>query len=295
MKNWIEFFDGAHSMQKKKGLIQWSLFSGSFGSDDDLKSLKLVLASIKESKALLLRVNIENEATNHVFHPYSIRYYKGLFLVNGFSEKTKKLEVIPVRNIQGITATDAIPYRNPEDQDMETLTNVSFSQLTDNKNISKTITGMDKYWNEFNDYGAHQVGNRNQWFNEVRSLRFKGTNLPNSKLYFEICCQFGREEQLIINLMMTKKDGNAEGLENLAKRISNDLSEKLINAGFRSVNWERRKGKTRRTIELCSRKLPLENEDPRDPRIFPVQPTHFKWFNEKLDLLNVIFNDYLEN
>lgn len=294
-KKWSCFLEDAINANKRIDDFEWSILNGSLGSDQHLTHLKTALDSIKGNRVLIVSVNTD-KLENHVFHPYTIRYYNGDFLVCGFSETTNKLEAIPVSSIVNIMPIETIPYKSPTKRQIEDLSNISSTVKKSNSNqLNKSVQGMNQYWEEFNKSGNHKVGNRNQWYNEVRSLRFTDLSTTGIKAYFEICSQFGREQRLIINLILERKDGIDTGLDSFKDSLESSLSEELVAAGFENVLWKKRKGDSRRTVEFVSNELRLVTEDVRDPRTFPVQPTHFKWFNEKLDLLNVIFNDYLEN
>jgi hypothetical protein len=243
---------------------------------------------------LILSIDL-TKLENHVFHPYTIRYYNGEFLISGFSETTNKLEAIPVSTIVKVTPVEAIPYIPPSNKQIEVLSNISSTVKKNNSNqLNKSVQGMNQYWQEFNKSGNHEVGNRNQWYNEVRSLRFTDLGTAGIKTYFEICSQHGRKQQLIINLILERKDGTDTGLDTLKNRFESSLSQKLVEAGFNNVQWSKRGGDSRRTVEFVTKDLPIETEDVRDPRTFPVQPNHFKWFNDHLDKLEMVFKNDLE-
>lgn len=298
-KEWIALFSDALTSNKRFGKYSVPLLKGSFGTDAELKYLNLIVASIKMPRAIIVNLSTGSDTVNDVFHPYSILYYKGAFLINGFSEKTGQLEAIPVSRINKIEPLEAIDYRLPKAEEIESLTESSPKlSTTVSNNKYKSVKDMKTYWQEFNDSGIHKVGNRNQWYNEVRSLRFSDSVQLDRRVYFEICCQYGNEKQLIVNLILENKNRkNADGLDSLIVKIKSDVIGELDLSGFNvdDENWPKREGNSRRTIELCNRKLPLGNEDLRDPRTFPVQPDHFKWFNDHLDKLEVIFKGYLGN
>lgn len=298
-KNWIELFSEVITSNKKIGVHSWPIWNGSFGTDVELDHLNLIVNSIKKPCVIIVSVAVDGDSANHVFHPYSIRYYKGAFFINGFSETTGKLEAIPVSRINKIEPLETFDYRPPKEEEIESLTESSPTLSTNlSHNKYKSVKDMNTYWQEFNDSGIHKVGNRNQWYNEVRSLRFSDTIQLDRRVYFEICCQYGREKQLIVNLILENKNReNTDGLDDLIAKIKTTVIGELGLSGFNinDQNWPKREGTSRKTIEFCRQELPLGNEELKDPRTFPIQLIHFEWFNDKLDKLEVIFKDYLKD
>lgn len=252
---------------------------------ENLKSL------IKEPRTVLVIRELQvNRFENQIIHPYAILFIQGKYFLIGYSDKTDCIEYIDLSEVKTLPKEIEVPFRDIKSNELNLLLGVKNKKATSHSNPS--VIGWKEYWNNFNKATDYKVGSRNQWYNIVRNVKFKTSDKSEVYSYLEVCCQYGHNHQLIINLLIESKAGNTDKIEFLHSKYMK-LDDTLTKYGF-SVDWDIRQGEKRRTIQLCTIDLEAFDRNYIDPREAPDQPKHFKWFTEKLNILCEVFDEYIE-
>ncbi|MEX0811765.1 MAG: hypothetical protein WD048_06085 [Chitinophagales bacterium] len=260
------------------------------------KNILSKCTDVIENKEVILLIRIlENEKKeNHIFHPYATFFIQGEYILVGYSDKTEDMEAIPLSSIHQITQLSDVEFRDLKSDELGMLTRgvVNRENKAKVSHRNPSVAGMKAYWRAFDNYGKYKTGSRNQWYNEVTNIKFKDAVKSEFRVYFELCCQYGHQEQLIINIVIESRLENDNRINAVHAKFRK-LDKQLKEARF-DVAWDKRKGKKRRTIQLCLESLYKLDSDPQDPREHSKQSQHFQWFTEKLDGLCEVFDKHIE-
>jgi hypothetical protein len=300
MENWLRFLLQEYDTLIHSNDNEWPLIQmAEQGTVQELDRLKELTEYIKTPQTILVikGTSLDDHRENIILHPYCILIHQSVFYLKGFSDKSEQLADIPISQIRKVTGLPDVKYRKPNTQEIRILKSITANSIaTKSKKKQKNIAGYKNFWGNFSNSNNQKyiAGSRDLWYNEILSLKFFKAKQYKLKAYFEVCCQFGPNKRLIINIIIESKlskDPKIEELVDLFKKLGNDLAE----AGFSDVKWEKRTGDKRHTIQLCTKRLKVdEGSELQDPRKSPEQPQHFKWFSEKLDALTEIFQQHLE-
>lgn len=143
-------------------------------------------------------------------------------------------------------------------------------------------SGWKHYWCEFNKHSSYRVGDRTQYWNNVKNIKFDLENHPNIKCDIELVSRFGRSKELIINLLVI----HPEGFDEKANIFLETLKK--------YPTWNISTAKNRIKIELAKLDLTLAKNTLIDPRKVPSIPSHFNWFVKNLKEIENHFKNNLK-
>jgi hypothetical protein len=141
-----------------------------------------------------------------------------------------------------------------------------------------------------------KLGNRKDWWNEVADLKFSVSDDSTIKTYIEVCCQYGREKQLIVNLIIQgKQDVDEKDLES-AFEAKEKVFEKANKGTL--IQWPSKPETSAYRIKVkLAAELLTEIEgvkDIKDPKLYALgRESHFSWFQSILKEVEKVFSTEL--
>lgn len=255
------------------------------------ENLNKLIDGISNQKPVV--VSIRSDA--FIFHPYSTCFMKKQIHIIGKNETSNKILFISLSEIDtlGQVADDhkfkpiseAVFLNFIKSENMIQMSNTK-QRVSNSSGIENTQSEMLNYWEEFNnEIKVFTVGERRQWYNEILNPYFISTE-DGMKVYFEVCFQNGRETKLIINIIIQWTANGKEKAENFVNgKLKPSYKENNLKSKGLELQWDRRSGKNRRTIECCTKKL--------DENDLKNHKEHFKWFKSNLISLKETFHSLL--
>lgn len=119
---------------------------------------------------------------------------------------------------------------------------------------------------------------------------------PNIKSYNEVCCQYKRKKELLINLIIqANKKADTSKLESILKS-----HYAVFNKNNRSslLEWPEEPDISTYRIKILLTNESLsdieKSKEVKDPNLYPHRANHFEWFDKRLEAVAEVLGSELE-